>query len=268
MTNPRMPYGHWIDPNTAQHTDGQGVIARAAKAPAVLLGEHHDRADHHLWQLEVSRQIFAQRVDIVMGFEMFPARLDPVLAEWSAGRLEEPAFLERAEWGTVWGFDAALYLPLFRFCKDHNIPMIGLNCRRGLVREVGAQGWDAIPPQDREGLTEARAATPAYRKYLFEITGGLRKGRAAQSPSDPAFDRFVRAQQTWDRAFACRIAAVAQRPDPPLVIGIIGRGHLEYYHGTPFQLDDLGVSGSVVLLPTDGGCPVAKQIADEVYCLE
>ena len=268
MTHSTVPSGHWFDPNSGQRIGRQGVIERASKAPVVLLGEQHDRADHHHWQLEVSRQLFAQRGDIVMGFEMFPARLDPVLAEWSAGKLDEPTFLEQAEWGTVWTFDPELYLPLFRFCKEQRIPMIGLNCRRGLVREVGAQGWDAVPPQDREALTQARAATPAYRDYLFEVTGGRRTGRAAQSPSDPAFDRFVRAQQMWDRAFACRIAAVALRPDPPLVIGIIGRGHLEYFHGTPFQLDDLGVSDSVVLVPSDSAQSLKKQIADAVYCLD
>ena len=66
---------------------------------------------------------------------------------------------------------------------------------------------------------------------------------------DPSLDRFIRAQQTWDRAFACNIARALRQPDPPLVIGIIGRGHLEYGHGTPFQLRDLGIPAPAVLLP-------------------
>ncbi|MDS7594231.1 hypothetical protein N7578_01800 [Agrobacterium tumefaciens] len=41
---------------------------------------------------------------------------------------------------------------------------------------------------------------------------------------DPEFDRSVRVQQTWDRAFACNIANAREAHSKPLVIGIIGRG--------------------------------------------
>lgn len=257
----------WFDPDTGETMDGAQVIAAAANAPVVLLGEQHDRADNHLWQLSVAKQIFAKRKAMVMGFEMFPARLDPVLEEWTAGDLSEAEFLEKSEWNTVWGFDAELYMPLFRFCKGHRITMIGLNCRRALVSEVGADTWDGVPADKREGLSPARPATPAYREYLFWITGGARDDRKAKSASDPGFDRFVRAQQTWDRAFACRIADVALKPDAPIVVGIIGRGHLEYHHGTPFQLDDLGVTGAKVFLPADQGQTVENAVADAVYRL-
>jgi uncharacterized iron-regulated protein len=257
----------WIHAATGDAMAPHQVIEMAIKAPAVLLGEQHDRADHHQWQLHVTREIYQQRRDIVMGFEMFPARLDPVLADWVKGDLDEPTFLERAEWKTVWGFDPELYLPLFRFCKEHSIEMIGLNCRRNLVKDVGALGWDGVPVKNREGITPALPATAAHRDYLFQITGGLRDNRSAQSGSDPNFDRFVRAQQTWDRAFACRIARVALRQNPPLVIGIIGRGHLEYHHGTPAQLDDLGVVNSRVFLPMDQDQAIKNNIGDAVYCL-
>ena len=259
--------GDWISPDGGTTLLPADVVAMAAKASVVLLGEQHDRLDHHLWQLQVAEGIHGLRKDMVMGFEMFPARLDCVLNAWVAGELDEAAFLERAEWGQVWGFDSDLYMPLFRFCRDHQVPMIGLNCRRGLVREVGRNGWDNVAIDDREGLSCALAATEGYRQYLYEVTGGYREDRKARSASDPVFDGFVRAQQTWDRAFACRIADAVKRPGLPLVIGIIGRGHLEFRHGTPFQLADLGVPDTVVLLPGDEQDHVRKDIADAVYRL-
>ncbi|MEH0069108.1 ChaN family lipoprotein [Pannonibacter sp. Pt2-lr] len=117
------------------------------------MGEQHDKAAQHRWQLHVAAGLLALRPGIVMGFEMFPARLDPVLARWVAGELSEAEFLEQAEWGTVWGFPAELYLPLFRFCRQFAIPMHGLNCRRALVSEVGKEGWEAIAEENRDGLT-------------------------------------------------------------------------------------------------------------------
>lgn len=257
--------GKWLYPAEGTTPDHTQVMAEMARAPAVLLGERHDRADHHRWQMQIAAGLLAHRPKMVMGFEMFPQRLDPVLADWVAGNLDEAQFLERAEWGKVWGFPAELYLPLFHFCRLHRVPMVGLNCRRALVSDVGAGGWDSIPVEAREGITPSAPASPAYRRYLFEITGGARPDRAAQGPEDVAFDRFVRAQQTWDRAFACRIVEAAQRWPDALVVGIIGRGHLEYRGGTPAQLDDIGFTGARVLLPQET-CPKAMPPAPDLAC--
>ncbi len=269
----RARAGCWLAPETGETLAHGTLMARAAEARVVLLGESHDRADHHLWQLSVLAGLAAQRedpaADLVVGFEMLPARADPVLADWVADRLSEDAFLERTNWARVWGFPPALYLPLFHFCRMHRVPMVGLNCDRDLVRKVGAGGWEAVPETEREEITPAAPATPDYRAYLFAMTGGRREGRAAQHPMDPAFDRFVRAQTTWDRAFACRIVAARARngSSAPLVIGIIGRGHLEHRGGTPHQLADLGIPDATILLPVDAGAEIAPGIADAVFGL-
>nr|WP_246591763.1 ChaN family lipoprotein [Aminobacter anthyllidis] len=231
--------------------DHPELMREVAQSNVLLLGETHDRYDIHRWQLHVCTAMRTLRNDIAIGFEMFPRRLQPVLDDWVAGKLDQQAFLEAAEWGKVWGFPAELYLPIFHFCREFGVPMLALNCYRELVTRVGKEGWDAIPLDDRDSLTPSAHATPAYRQYLFDITGGGSPARKVTSPEAPEFDRFVRAQQTWDRAFACNIAKARMTDKPPLVIGIIGRGHLEYGHGTPFQLADLGIGKVTTLLPND-----------------
>ncbi|GAA0311082.1 ChaN family lipoprotein [Rhodovulum strictum] len=239
----------WLLPASGARLGHAGALAWLAGADAVLLGERHDRAADHRWQVHVAAGLAAHR-PIVMGFEMFPARLDPVLADWVGGGLSEGDFLARADWSTVWGFPAELYLPLFRFCREMGVAMVGLNCRRDLVREVGAGGWESVPDDAREGLTPARPSPPAYRRFIYDLTGGARPGRVATSPEDPAFDRFVRAQEVWDRAFATRIHAAAGRPGAPLVVGIIGLGHLLWGGGVPWQLADLGLRDVRVAIPS------------------
>jgi len=200
-----------------------------------------------------------------------------VLDDWVAGRFSVAAFLEAVDWANGWGYDANLYLPLFHFCRQQRLKMLALNCHRALVTRVGKEGWAAIPEHERDGLTPAADATPAHRQYLFEVTGGA--GARVQMPGSepvmtadsPLLDRFIRAQQTWDRAFACNIARALAEPDPPLVIGIIGRGHLDYRHGTPYQLSDLGVTDVTVLAPTfDATHDAAKiaGIADAIFRLD
>lgn len=264
------PRATWLDPATGRPVPQAEVLARAAARPVVLLGETHDVAEIHRWQLAVATYLHGLHPRMAIGFEMFPRRLQPVLDRWVEGAYTTAEFLEAATWFEVWGFDPELYLPLFHFCRQQGVRMLALNCNRPLVTRVGKEGWEAIPVAERDGLTPATPATPAYRRYLFEITGGVREGRESTSPEDPRFDRFVRAQQTWDRAFACNIAAALAEDPDLLVVGIIGRGHLEYGHGTPHQLRDLGIE-SAVLLPqanpvVDG--ETLAGIADAVFRLD
>jgi uncharacterized iron-regulated protein len=263
------PAGTWLAPATGTTVSHAELMARMARQQVVLLGETHDRFDIHRWQLHVAAGLLASGRPLMLGFEMFPRRVQPALDAYVAGALDTENFLVQSEWQQVWGFDPALYLPLFQFCRQFKIPMLALNCYRALVSRIGKEGWDAIPEAERDGLTPAKPASAAHRQHLFEITGGVREGREAQSAADPAFDRFVRAQQTWDRAFACNIAkALAASPDA-LVIGIIGRGHMDYGHGTPFQLADLGISSVGLLVPTDTDfTPSETPIADSVFRLD
>lgn len=261
--------GRWLDQSGDEIGHGD-LMRRIATKRVVLLGETHDRFDVHRWQLHVAVGLHALRPNMAMGFEMFPLRVQPVLDEWVSGALDADSFLERADWKTVWNFPPDLYWPLFHFCRQFRVPMLGLNCRRALVSEVGKMGWDAIPLEDRDGVTPSKDATAAYRQYLLDILGRMRS-RDADYAASPEFARFVRAQQTWDRAFACRIAAAQNVPDPPLVVGIIGRGHLEFGHGTPYQFADLGIEDVAVLLPSDADeidATALSGIADAVFRLD
>lgn len=261
--------GCWVDPATDTLVSHSALMQRMSQKSAVLLGETHDSYEIHRWQLHVLAGLHALRDDIVVGFEMFPRSVQPALDRWVAGKTDVDTFLQEAKWVEAWRFDPALYLPIFQFCRQFRLPMLALNCRRSLVTEVGKLGWDAIPPQDRDGLTPSAPATQEYREYLFNVTGGARPDRQAQSFNDPAFDRFVRAQQTWDRAFACGIVDARQQYADPLVVGIIGRGHLEFGHGTPYQLRALGLPDVGILLPhTIGSKKAEGAIADACFTLE
>jgi hypothetical protein len=146
--------------------------------------------------------------------------------------------------------------------------MVALNCHRALVTRVRLEGWGVIPEAERDGLTPAAPPTEAYRRHLFDLMSGMPEPRAM----DARFDGFVAAQQAWDRAFAEKIAKARARLERRLVVGIIGRGHLEFGHGTPYQLRDLGIDDSAVLLTATPADPperaLAPGIADAVFVLD
>ena len=269
-TPPQHPPGTWFSPARGATIGSGEVLDHAARMSAVLLGETHDRPEIHRWQLHVTAALRARGRPIAVGFEMFPVRLQPALDRWVAGELDTESFLVESEWFDVWGFDPELYLPIFQFCRQQRVPMLALNCYRALVTRVRKEGWAAIPEAERDGLTPSAPPTDGYRGYLQRLMGGMRGGGAQIASTD--FDGFIAAQQTWDRAFAENIAKALRVPDPPLVIGIIGRGHLEFGHGTPYQLRDLGVNDVAVLLTanTRDASPWALEagIGDAVFRID
>jgi uncharacterized iron-regulated protein len=72
MASRRVPVGEWICSGSNEKR-GDALVA-LAKRGVVLLGETHDQAEHHRWQLNTIAELFSHRPDMVLGFEMFPRR--------------------------------------------------------------------------------------------------------------------------------------------------------------------------------------------------
>ena len=243
----RVPLGTWVYPCSSEKP-GDALIA-LAKRGVVLLGESHDQAEHHRWQLHTITALFSHRPDMVLGFEMFPRRVQPVLDRWSKGKLNEANFLREVDWPHIWGFADELYLPLFHFARMHRLPMLALNIDRATNRRVAAQGLASVPSTEREGVGDPAPASSFYRERLFEW---FNKHPAAGQDAYAAlerFERFVSAQQFWDRAMAEAIADARRDARQPLVVGIMGSGHIEYGNGVPHQLAALGVNCVATALP-------------------
>jgi len=278
---PCVPPGTWAAPAASGPRPllAPELLARLARRQVVLLGETHDDAEHHRWQLQTIAALHALRPDMVLGLEMFPRRVQPALDRWVAGELGEAEFLRDSAWREVWNMDPQLYLPIFHFARMNRIPMVALNVDRDLTRAVREQGFDALPASRREGVARPAAASPGYVDFLFEAYAAHEReeGAAATaatgakkppSREDSAFKRFVETQLVWDRAMAERLAASLNRPSAPLVVGVMGSGHAVHGYGVPHQLKDLGVTDVAVLLPwgADAGCAkLVAGIADAVF---
>ncbi|MEM7225238.1 MAG: ChaN family lipoprotein [Pseudomonadota bacterium] len=267
--------GTWLDPKTGQILAADRMIADLAERRIVLLGESHDNPEHHRWQLHTLAALQSRRPELVIGFEMFPRSVQPALEAWSKGELSEAEFLEQSRWHEVWGFHPALYLPLFHFARQTRSPTVALNVERDLVARVGQEGWQAIPADQREGVSDPAPADPAYRESLAEVYllahGNNDEVDSVENIEGDDFAHFVEAQLTWDRAMAEALAAAAQAHPEALIVGIIGQGHLEHGYGVPHQLADLGMTDVAVLLPRDptAVCALASaEIADGIFVVD
>jgi uncharacterized iron-regulated protein len=254
----------WLDPASGETVATEQLFAKLASTRVVLLGEEHTAIEHHRWQAYVLAALHSRTPDMVVGFEMLPRRAQPVLDAWSAGSLSEEAFLTRSDWTGVWGYDADLYLPLLHFARFHRLPTVALNVDRKLVSLVSSKGWQNLSEAQRGGVSDPAPASDAYRDSLARLYGykqilgsthwhapaeELSPDELQEIQSSEAFQNFVDAQLTWDRAMAEALASAHGRDPSALVVGIVGRGHLEYGYGIPHQLADLGIDDVAVLLP-------------------
>jgi uncharacterized iron-regulated protein len=286
--------GDWLDPTTRKTIPSDRLLASLTKRQIVLLGERHTVAEHHRWQAQMLAALHAHRSKLVVGFEMFPRRVQPALDRWSRGELEVGEFLQASRWREVWGFDPAFYLPLLHFVRQNRLPAVALNIDSALVSAVARKGWAAIPVKERDGVSDPAPASDAYKKSLAEVFAEKQKfmtrhkpgaAKPKGTPGGPKhaepdiasilkskdFTRFVEAQLTWDRAMAEALAKGRRHHPGSLVVGVIGRGHVEFGYGVPHQLADLGVRDVAVLLAVEAeeACEnLPADLADAVFVVD
>jgi uncharacterized iron-regulated protein len=254
------PVGHYASPATLRRL--ADPLAGIGHDRVILLGESHDRAQDHQWELAAIERVYDATPGLVLGFEMFPRADQPVLDRWVNGQLTEAAFLEQSDWKHVWGFDPSLYMPIFEFAREHHIPMLALNVSARTIHLVSKAGFAGVAMADREGVGTPAPPSPAYREELADVMGG----HAGMTMTPDRLQHFIDAQLTWDRAMAEAIARQrAMAPDRP-VVAIMGAGHLENRYGVPHQLEALGVNDALVLIASHDFCaPLGRIYADGVY---
>jgi len=274
---------HWLDPASSDVMQVEQVFDRLQSTRIILLGEEHTTVAHHRWQQYMLAALHSRNANLIVGFEMLPRAAQVALDAWSAGKLTETEFLEQAQWQQVWGYDADLYLPLLQFVRLNRLQAIALNIDRELVSQVGQQGWQALSEEQRMGFSEPAPASDNYRDSLAQLYAykqTLTDVTASEAADDPDLDEilrsdefahFVDAQLTWDRAMAEALAAAHRRDPEAIVVGIVGRGHLEYGYGIPHQLADMGIERVDVLLPlnsTDSCDPLPAELASAVFVVD
>jgi uncharacterized iron-regulated protein len=214
----------------------------------VLVGETHDRYDHHLNQLAVVRGLKERGVELAIGMEFFQTPFQSHLDDYASGSIGEKELLKRAQWYDRWRFDFRLYRDILDYARRGGIPLVALNAPAELVAQVSEGGVAALAADERQRLgLGPDDDTRALRERLGPIF-------AAHGPMDAErFDRFVDVQRLWD-AYMARAAAdyLAANPNRHLVI-LAGSGHVVPPEAIPGRLARMGFPGGAVIVTGTSG---------------
>ncbi len=264
-----LPDGPWFEPSNMQAVESNTVLSRLTKKPILLMGEHHDNADHHAWHLQMLTQMHDKN-NMVLGFEMLPRSKQSLLDQWVDGNITEKIFLSLLDWDEFWGFDIRHYLPIFRFAREKKIPMVALNLEKDLVKKIANADWIST---DLATLYPVHKPANPPKNYIRQLAVSFTRHKFAplSDVDKEQFHRFVKQQLIWDRVMAESIAETLTNSDNILFIGFAGSWHLINRFGIVFQLNSLGYNKITTLIPWDKNLhcdDLNSDFADYIYVSE
>src|SRR5690349_230448 len=128
-----------LDARTGKIVSFEDMVADLGSVPMVYVGESHTNPEHHEIQRRILDALSARGGRVMVGMEMLQRPYQPVLDRWSAGGMDEGAFLREAAWYDQWS-DWNLYAPILRLAKERHLRVVGLNVDRTIIREINQKG--------------------------------------------------------------------------------------------------------------------------------
>lgn len=253
-----------VNTATSRQATAADVAAAARGLRFVYLGESHNSPDHHQMQSNVIEALVADGRDVVVGFEQFTRPVQDSLNPWTLGWWDEATFIERSDWKTQWGFDYALYRPIFETTKKNRLPMVALNVPRDWVRAVGRGGYSALTPDQRKELPEDLFLGNANHKAVFT---GLMGGHPMTGTQG---ENVYAAQVLWDEGMADTALKYLEKRGvsaKTVFVVIAGAGHVMYGQGINYRVERRTGLKGVTLTMFDGTEPreVSRGLGDFVY---
>ena len=263
LGNPAQPYplprppqiGDFAHLPTGTLVNEAELLAAVSDVRIVYVGETHDNPASHRLELMVL-QAMAERWpgQVSLGMEMFTRKQQPALDRWIAGKLSEKEFLKEVGWATGWKMDFAYYRDLLTFARGRNIPVIGLNAEKDLIKAVGRNALADLPAADRDRLPEMDLSDP----YQTALVKSIYAGHVA---SDNQLAGFMRVQTLWDETMAESVANYLQTClDGTLrMVVVAGGNHVRHGNGIPRRVFRRLPTSHVLVGSHEIDIPASKQ---------
>ena len=217
--------GSIVAGKSGQTVSFESMMADLKSVQVIYAGEKHTNPEHHEIQLRIIKEIYKDFPDMMVGMEMFARPYQPVLDEWSKGKLDESTFLKQVHWYANWKYDFALYRKILTFIKDKRIQMVGLNVPFHIPSKIAVGGIETLLKDDQKYLPEKiDTSITAHREYLK----GVFEHHHLKGRQD--FENFYMAQCVWEDAMA---ETIAENLKQSKMVVLAGNGHIYRKFGIP-----------------------------------
>jgi uncharacterized iron-regulated protein len=199
----------------------------------LYVGESHDQIKDHMAQLKALKLLYLAKEDkIAVGFEMLNFTLQPILDDYTEGKITEADFLEKANWKKEWGFDFNLYKPLFDFVRNKKLKALALNLPKKIVAKIARAGLEGLSPEARELLPE-NIHISTNEKYLDFLKVSFENGPMSGMFK---FENYLASMSAWNEVMGSKMAEFLNENKKYSGLVIAGNGHVLYNAGIPFSV--------------------------------
>jgi uncharacterized iron-regulated protein len=228
------------DTHHRRFIDFESMLAQAARADVLFLGEQHDDPATHRLESATLEGLARRRSNIVVAMEMFERDVQPSLDSYLAGRTSEADFLAASR---PWPRYATDYRPLVEIARELKWPVVASDVPRRLASLVSHRGLapilDSISATDRAYAAHELLCPHDDYFARFAKTMGDMPSHSGDSTKESAADkaaaieRIYQAQCIKDETMSESVAnAVAAKPPHALVVHVNGAFHSDYGLGT------------------------------------
>jgi uncharacterized iron-regulated protein len=254
VAEPIAPARDWVSPLHRDHplagkiwsvregrfVEERELVAAAAGAKVLLLGETHDNVDHHLLQARLLRSVVSAGRWPAVAFEMLTpeqqAAIDAAVAQDkpSADAIGNAVAWDKSGWPPF-----KTYRPIFAEAVAAGLPVIGANLPRKQVREIVMKGKDAIPPAVAARIDRKGPPTPEEEEALKQEMEAAHCGELPAAHMGP----MLLAQRSRDAQMAEAVLAAVKKSGG--VVLVTGAEHARRDRGVPAYL--LGDAGEAIV---------------------
>jgi len=249
--------GSILSGKTGRSVSLEALVADLARARIVYVGEKHTNPAHHQIQVQLMALLHQHHTRLTVGMEMFDRTYQAVLDQWSAGELQEDAFLQKTQWYANWRYPYPLYREILDFIRHQRLPLFALNLPGHIPARIRVGGIANLTPYDSPWLpAEIDLTHEAHRRHLKTVF------QRHAFADEARFEFFYEAQCVWEETMAESIARSLSAA-PMLVLA--GNSHIQYHYGIPERaLRRTGAAFRTVYLATVGDS-IDLGIADYIW---
>ena len=228
-------------PQTLRGWKSAALWPAVAQAKIIYVGETHDKAKDHAYELRLIRGMIRQRIVFAIGWEMFDQTQQPLLDAWDHGTIGLQQLFRETGFDRGWAIYSPIYGRILETARRSARNNVALNASPTLVRKI-AHG-EKLSRQERALLPrDFTTNQAAYQNFLslMDEHPGL-KAEHLRS--------FFAAQNVWDQTMAERILRFERLRGEAKLLVLTGRGHVAGGFGIPYYVGQKRALPQLILLP-------------------
>jgi len=224
----------WIDLYSGEPVTYEDMFEDLLGARVIYLGERHTLDRHHNLQEKIISDLAAQGVEVAVGLEMLPVDVQPVLDRYNSGEITFDEFATEVGWEEIWD-NYEDYRGAIEACHLAGGPVLALNPRRELAKEIARNGIEGLDPEWAEMVPEGvNTDQPDYERELMRVMMVM----AHATGQTDMMRRMFEAQVIKDEVMADAVARFMLSPEGEnrTVVVLCGAGHISFGYGIPSRV--------------------------------